>query len=798
MPDRITVPATAVQRDYTDLVRREAIAAGLSPDLALRVVQRESRQNPRAVSPKGAQGLMQLMPTTAKDLGVTDPFDPVQNVRGGVKYLRQMLDRYKGDERLALAAYNAGPGAVDQYGGVPPYAETQAYVGALAQPTDRITVDPRGVQRIAPSARRATPSAPAKPGFFRGVAETALPFTSLTEAKEVGQALVAQPLDSLVAMGKGLVSAQVEQFTKAGQAVSEMVGAPPLSAQQFAAGGEALGRVAAGVLPIVGPVAAETGEAIGRGETAYGVGRAVGMAVPNVVSRGLRGVRPSKLAPGEIPLTRGERTGSSASLFAEALVEKTFPGRKPFRELRARQQQALIQGANQVVDRIAGKGSAGDVYRSGKAMQDVIEETEHLVTESIGGRYKQIDELVATETKRVARTDLVPSQAGLVDEFGRPVQVPQRTMQKVEVGGVQPDTAGLKRFAIPLLRRVRKEAELLPPGQLAPVLESLERIVQAPKRLGYQAFQDARTDLLAIARRHGDPIPGKAGGMAKKLASLTDEAMETAAEKSGITIGPRPLQEFVRETNRLWAESKDAFNESVLAKMVEAAPERVHLLLENASLDDLAAVKKYARGPRLDEIKANLLRTWLSRDVQGESAVQGLVKVPDVAKMRGKVLREAAETYAADGRLQELFGAKDAQDLLVIAKTAEQLATQGKSATAGLMAGTMSASILAGTPIVGLLFGAPGLGTAVGVGGGLGLNLLARLMTKPEGLTSVRRTLHALGTGRLGEIDSAVAQMMDVLRRQEERETRTAVGVPPSRALGAGPVTDVGGPPPAP
>jgi soluble lytic murein transglycosylase-like protein len=113
---------------YDGLIQAAAQRNGVDPALLKALVRQESNFDPNAGSPAGAQGLTQLMPGTAAALGVTDVHDPAQALEGGAKYLRRQLDAFGGDEAKALAAYNAGPGAVSRYGGVPPYAETQDYV----------------------------------------------------------------------------------------------------------------------------------------------------------------------------------------------------------------------------------------------------------------------------------------------------------------------------------------------------------------------------------------------------------------------------------------------------------------------------------------------------------------------------------------------------------------------------------------------------------------------------------------------------------------------------------------------
>jgi soluble lytic murein transglycosylase-like protein len=125
------VSGTGDNSAFDAQINAAAASNWIDPALLKGLVSQESGFNPNARSGAGAVGLTQLMPGTASALGVTNPLDPAQSLQGGAKYLREQLDRFGGDETLALAAYNAGPGAVQKYGGVPPYAETQNYVTSV-------------------------------------------------------------------------------------------------------------------------------------------------------------------------------------------------------------------------------------------------------------------------------------------------------------------------------------------------------------------------------------------------------------------------------------------------------------------------------------------------------------------------------------------------------------------------------------------------------------------------------------------------------------------------------------------
>jgi hypothetical protein len=162
--------------DLNEVVNSASGRYRLDPDLVNSVIKAESGFNVRAVSPKGAQGLMQLMPGTASQLGVPNAFDPQANVEGGTKYLRELLERYNFDLVKALAAYNAGPQRVEQFGGVPPYHETRVYVARIVKDFNK----KKAAQEKAASAARAGAS---KHASTKGPTSSNAQDSSLVQAK---------------------------------------------------------------------------------------------------------------------------------------------------------------------------------------------------------------------------------------------------------------------------------------------------------------------------------------------------------------------------------------------------------------------------------------------------------------------------------------------------------------------------------------------------------------------------------------------------------------------------------------
>ena len=156
-PPESNLPVSKISatQDLNAIISNASSRSQIDADFIASVIHAESANNPRAVSRKGAQGLMQLMPETAKNLGVTNSLDPAENVDGGVRFLRELLLRYNGDAAKALAAYNAGPKRVQQYNGVPPFRETRAYIARIISDYNRLKLAQRRQQSKPVSARAA-------------------------------------------------------------------------------------------------------------------------------------------------------------------------------------------------------------------------------------------------------------------------------------------------------------------------------------------------------------------------------------------------------------------------------------------------------------------------------------------------------------------------------------------------------------------------------------------------------------------------------------------------------------------
>src|SRR5215469_11865058 len=180
--------------DLDEVVREASMRRQLDPDFVNSVIKAESNFHPRAVSPKGAQGPMQLMPGTAALLGVRDPFDPRANVEAGTTYLSSLLDLYHDDPIKALAAYNAGPQRVEQYHGVPPYRETHAYISRIVRDFNakkRAQVKTAQAQTPVSSTQAKASSAPKKSSLSKAAKKATTP--SRTTKRKVQQAAAATP-----------------------------------------------------------------------------------------------------------------------------------------------------------------------------------------------------------------------------------------------------------------------------------------------------------------------------------------------------------------------------------------------------------------------------------------------------------------------------------------------------------------------------------------------------------------------------------------------------------------------------
>jgi hypothetical protein len=785
-------PTAPTPVTYEELIGSEATKVKVPIALALAVTDRESKFDVNARSPKGAIGLMQLMPDTARRYG-KDPTDIVQNVQAGVAHLRFLLDRYQNDWEKTLAAYNAGEGAVDKHGGIPPFAETQAYVPAVMRLYRQyLTRFPSQETDLVPPARGRGTGAGPGPGFApyripgrgqgppvdyaRYKPPTGLepePATGLVSgfAEGAWRTGVVEPAQGVLAMGQRLIEENrpeaLARLTPQERVARSLPGGPlaPMAAELLKGGlqahwnqavqakqaydegrwGDVILHGAGTVIPFLGPAAAEIiekGQQSGDWSTA--TGELTGTFGPNL----LKAFKflPSQRTIVGVPKTYGERTGSTPMRFLERLTERTVTGSSRFQQFRMIQQQALQGMGDRIVQRL-NQGGALPSRDIGMLVERGLTQARDQVQATLRAMYGAIDQQVQTHRIRVPQVTQQPSL--LVGPQGQPLTVPVRKLVTQTVGPAFASSTPLKKVAIGLLRRIRDEAQLISPTELKRSADLLETIIRSPKRLPFGVYQDARSDLLKIVRSHGDLLPGKAAGIAKQLVEETDNAMIEAARSSGIP----GLEADVRAANAFRADA-EVFNEAFIKKLVETAgAERVPDMIRGMDIAEISSVRGLLQPQQWQAVQARIMQDLFEESTRGEMlsgsqvasrlATHGTLRPAITPHLQVNAFEKALERLGRE-KIDTLFGPQAFDDLMQVVAEGKLIApAQGATITQGLMAAGVNGTIMA--PFLGPLGNWISWPYSAGTGGSFWA--LSQLMTHPEGFKTWRRFAGAVSRG---------------------------------------------------
>lgn len=541
-------------------------------------------------------------------------------------------------------------------------------------------------------------------------------------------------------------------------------------------------------IPIAGPVGESLGTKLQEGDVAGAAGEVTADLVPFAAAKGAKYVKPTVMrAASKIPLTLAERGSKIPGAgYAQALAERTIPGSVVFKKFRERQQAALAQLGNAAAARISTLGgTASDV---GAIVQQAIDLGRKTFKAHADEMYEAIDEKTKTQTVRNKTTVMEPGRI-LDPDTGRPVLVPRTVTTKTQTGGVMPSTLTLKKEAVTLLRRLKDQAQLMDPNVLSSYRQSLEHILKAPARLSFRAFQDTRSDLLRIVRSVGDPVPGKRAGLAARLAQITDAAMMTAAEASGI----HDLPFMVRTANDMWKDLKTTYNSAFFKKLGKASPETISALLQKADLDDLTMLKDRISRTAWDAASARVLRDVLEGATEPPPST-GPVQAaqytlthgttpPTAPVMSGSKLSHALRKLGGE-RADALFGARGHADLLEIADLAEKVnPAKAQSMIPGLLAGGINAAVL--YPFLRLDASLiPAATSAAGTFYGL-----AKVLTTQPGRIAYRDLVRAVGQGNRPLALAAGARVMQQIAARapgDQDAPDTAAGSPPTTPGPAG------------
>lgn len=528
-----------------------------------------------------------------------------------------------------------------------------------------------------------------EPGFLAGVREMFIPEDfELADIYRGPAYALRHPIDSIGLLYDAAKQAGLQQGEKAGTAWAE--GKIP----------EALGHGLAATIPMIGPVAAQTGERIGQGELARGLGNLTGLLGPSAIAAGLRAVPralPREVLPAEgmarIRTTPSER-GAVAAKGLEAIAERGLGGARIFADFRESQQAGLARWADDIVEDISGfTGTAEEV---GLRVDRALTQAKEGIRAQAREMYAAIDEAVTPETVR--RPVYTEEPSSLVGPQGEALTTQRRTLEPQQVGGVRPKTLPIRQEAAKALRQLN-EVRTIPSTELAQMRTQLESLVNLPPRTTFYDFQTGRSILLDVTRRFDDPVSGRRAGMSRQMAARMDEAMETALKEAGRD----DLLTQLREANELTRHLHETFNESVIHKLLDSAPEKAHTFLtsNSTSLADLRRIKGTLPVETWDTLKAQVLRDLFDQAQKGEAVISQDVAIPGslpgmneaaagIRTGRSNYQPGASFRHGAGGiqgrleklgsqRVQTIFDPPELRQLQQIATTAERVGVNTQS-----------------------------------------------------------------------------------------------------------------------
>lgn len=659
------------------------------------------------------------------------------------------------------------------------------------------------------------PEEPQAPGFFGGLREMFVPEGFQWGDVYRGPAYaISHPIEAAKLIGGGIIESGTQQAEQAAQAYQE--GRIP----------EAIGHGTAAALPMIGPMSAEIGERIGRGEYARAAGNITGLVGPGLIARTAPKLVPkTRATPSplpaaararEIPTLPTERGVSGIGRVVEPIAERSLAGGRSFTEFREAQQQALTQWADDIVEDISGfSGTAEEV---GAQVDSALKRGRDAIRQRTGQMYSEIDQAVKPETVR--RPVVREEQSQILGPNGEPLTIQKRTLERQQVGGIQPKTLPIRQEAAKLLRQLN-EVKTIPSTELETLRRQLESLVNLPPRTTFYDFQTGRSILLDVTRRFDDPVSGRRAGMSRHLAGKMDDAMEEALKEAG----REDLLGQLREANQLTKSLHETFNESVIHKIMDSSPEKAHLFLtaKNTPLADIRGLKATLPQDTWQALKVQVVNDLLAESTTGELG-HLMERLPDLAggaaeyatggatmgmaggtvgrmaqravgkfKTRGGGVQNRIERLG-EARFKELFTPPEQTNLLSLAATAERLGVRHESWIAAALnsyilfkTASGAGRILSGDLAGGLM--------DVGRAGGwyAAQSLLSRLLvsqgrTASQARASIEQLMQGLASSNEPLIGQATRSLVGLMSKEEddlraeqrrEREFQPLPALPP-------------------